>query len=74
MLSVESVFYSPEGKRETAEASWSKFSSQEGDHLVLLSVYKAYKSISNSDVSVSCISLAVCSPRVCFMNNIMWHV
>ncbi|CAH9097408.1 unnamed protein product [Cuscuta epithymum] len=42
MLSVESVFYAPREKLEEARIALKSFSSPEGDHLTLLSVYRTY--------------------------------
>lgn len=45
MLSVESVFYTPHDDRERANDLRRKFHSDEGDHLMLLKIYRAYKTI-----------------------------
>ncbi|XP_072041884.1 ATP-dependent RNA helicase DHX33-like [Amphiura filiformis] len=45
LLSVESVLHSPHTRREEAHAAWRKFSSSEGDHVMLLSVYRAFKAV-----------------------------
>ena len=42
MLSVDSVFYAPNEKRERANFSKKKFASYEGDHITLLNVFKAF--------------------------------
>jgi len=44
MLSTDSVFLSPAQKKDEAEASKIKFQSNEGDHITLLNVWRAYKS------------------------------
>ncbi|XP_041354256.1 ATP-dependent RNA helicase DHX33-like [Gigantopelta aegis] len=44
MLSVESVFFTPQNKRDAALAARKKFVSSEGDTVTLLNIYKAYKS------------------------------
>ncbi|PKA47082.1 putative pre-mRNA-splicing factor ATP-dependent RNA helicase [Apostasia shenzhenica] len=41
MLSVESIFYCPREKIEEARSAWKRFSSPEGDHIVLVSVFRA---------------------------------
>ncbi|KAI0494599.1 hypothetical protein KFK09_024740 [Dendrobium nobile] len=41
MLSVESIFYSPREKLEEARSAWKKFSSPDGDHLTLVTVFRA---------------------------------
>ncbi|XP_010260281.1 PREDICTED: pre-mRNA-splicing factor ATP-dependent RNA helicase DEAH10 [Nelumbo nucifera] len=41
MLSVESIFYTPREKLEEARAARKCFSSAEGDHLTLVTVYRA---------------------------------
>eukprot|EP01135_Chromosphaera_perkinsii_P011544 Nk52_evm2s2438 gene=Nk52_evmTU2s2438 len=48
MLSVDSVFYAPNDKREKANFSKRKFASYEGDHITLLNVFKAYKEAGES--------------------------
>ncbi|XP_022098582.1 putative ATP-dependent RNA helicase DHX33 [Acanthaster planci] len=45
LLSVESIQHSPQNKREAALAAWRKFQSSEGDHLTLLTMYRAYKAV-----------------------------
>lgn len=44
ILSGDSVLYFVEKNRERANEVWKKFQSNEGDHVMLLNVYKAYKS------------------------------
>lgn len=48
LLSTDSVFLTPSLKREEALASRVKFESNEGDHLTLLNVWRAYKSSNQS--------------------------
>lgn len=43
MLSVESPFYRPKDKQAQADLKRAKFFQPEGDHLVLLAVYEAWK-------------------------------
>lgn len=43
MLSVESPFYRPKEKQAQADAKKAKFFQPEGDHLVLLAVYEAWR-------------------------------
>ncbi|XP_075534879.1 ATP-dependent RNA helicase DHX33-like [Dermacentor variabilis] len=45
ILSGDSVLYFNEKQRERAAEVWRKFQSNEGDHVMLLNVYKAYKSV-----------------------------
>lgn len=45
ILSGDSVLYFNEKHRERAAEVWKKFQSNEGDHVMLLNVYKAYKSV-----------------------------
>uniref|UniRef100_L7M0F3 RNA helicase n=1 Tax=Rhipicephalus pulchellus TaxID=72859 RepID=L7M0F3_RHIPC len=45
ILSGDSVLYFNEKHRERAAEVWRKFQSNEGDHVMLLNVYKAYKSV-----------------------------
>jgi ATP-dependent RNA helicase DHX33 len=44
MLSVESVVYTPNDKRDHALSVRAKFTSPEGDHLMLLNLFRMYKS------------------------------
>ncbi|XP_057531100.1 pre-mRNA-splicing factor ATP-dependent RNA helicase DEAH10 isoform X2 [Amaranthus tricolor] len=41
MLSVESIFYMPREKQEEARTAIKRFSSSEGDHITLISVYRS---------------------------------
>jgi ATP-dependent RNA helicase DHX8/PRP22 len=43
MLSVESLFYRPKDKAAEADQKRAKFYQPEGDHLMLLTVYEAWK-------------------------------
>ncbi|XP_064395153.1 ATP-dependent RNA helicase DHX33-like [Halichondria panicea] len=45
MLSVDSVLFTPQDKRERALESRRKFVSPDGDHLMLLKIYRAFKSV-----------------------------
>ncbi|XP_064629745.1 ATP-dependent RNA helicase DHX33-like [Lineus longissimus] len=45
LLSVESVMLTPQNKRDEALAARRKFVSNEGDHVTLLNIYKAYKGV-----------------------------
>ncbi|XP_071481336.1 ATP-dependent RNA helicase DHX33-like [Diadema antillarum] len=47
VLSVESILHSPMYKREQAVAAWKKFFCSEGDHVTLLTVYRAFKAVKN---------------------------
>ncbi|XP_030838003.1 ATP-dependent RNA helicase DHX33 [Strongylocentrotus purpuratus] len=47
VLSVESILHSPMSKRDKALAAWKKFYCSEGDHVTLLSVYRAFKAVKN---------------------------
>lgn len=44
MLSTESVMFTPQHKREQANAMRNKLISFNGDHMMLINIYKAYKS------------------------------
>ncbi|XP_070532623.1 ATP-dependent RNA helicase DHX33-like [Ptychodera flava] len=45
MLSVESVLHTPHSKRENALAARKKFESSDGDFIMLLNIYKAYRAV-----------------------------
>lgn len=45
LLSVESVIFVPSKKRETAVEVHKKFQSNEGDHIMLMSIYKSFKNV-----------------------------
>lgn len=42
LLYIDSIFYVPPNKREAANEAMKKFASPEGDHVMLLNVFKAY--------------------------------
>ncbi|XP_060603694.1 ATP-dependent RNA helicase DHX33-like isoform X1 [Ruditapes philippinarum] len=48
LLSVDSVLYTPQSKREHAVAVRQKFMSSEGDHITLLNVFRAYKGVNGN--------------------------
>ncbi|KAG0469553.1 hypothetical protein HPP92_016253 [Vanilla planifolia] len=41
MLSVETIFYSPREKLEEARTVWKRFSSPDGDHVMLVRIFRA---------------------------------
>lgn len=45
MLSVDSVMFTPQSKREEALETRKKFISSDGDHVTYLNIYRAYKSV-----------------------------
>ncbi|XP_074605364.1 ATP-dependent RNA helicase DHX33 isoform X2 [Brevipalpus obovatus] len=45
LLSVENIFHIPSHKREEANEIHKKFRSSEGDHVTLLKLFKAYRSV-----------------------------
>ena len=51
MLSVDSVLFTPQKKREEAMAARKKFLSVDGDHMMLLSIYRGYKGARGNKVS-----------------------
>ncbi|KAK8787981.1 hypothetical protein V5799_022244 [Amblyomma americanum] len=51
ILSGDSVLYFNEKHRERAAEVWKKFQSNEGDHVMLLNVYKAYKSVKGNKMN-----------------------
>lgn len=53
LLSVDSVLYNPPAQREEVQSVRKKFISSEGDHLTLLSMYRAFKNISGNQVGCS---------------------
>ena len=59
MLSVDSVLYTPSNKREEAAVARKKFLSADGDHMTLLSIYRAYKGVKGNKVCV-CDVCCVC--------------
>ncbi len=52
MLSVESVLFTPPDRRERAMECRRKFVSTDGDHLMLLKIYRAFKSVKGNKVSL----------------------
>ena len=50
MLSVESVLYTPHDKRDSVAIIHKKFHSDDGDHMMLLKLYRAYKSAKGNKV------------------------
>ncbi|XP_051148356.1 pre-mRNA-splicing factor ATP-dependent RNA helicase DEAH10-like [Andrographis paniculata] len=53
MLSVESIFYAPRERLEESRIALRSFSSQDGDHLTLLNVYRAFDEFSEKAKLVS---------------------
>lgn len=45
LLSVDSVLHNPPAKRDEVQAARKKFISSEGDHITLLNIYRAFKSL-----------------------------
>ncbi|KAM9333838.1 ATP-dependent RNA helicase DHX33 isoform 2-T2 [Pholidichthys leucotaenia] len=45
LLSVDTVLYNPPVRREEVLAARKKFTSSEGDHMTLLSIYRAFKKV-----------------------------
>ncbi|XP_073471164.1 ATP-dependent RNA helicase DHX33 [Aquarana catesbeiana] len=45
LLSVDSVLHNPPAKRDDVQAARKKFISSEGDHITLLNIYRAFKSL-----------------------------
>ena len=45
LLSVDTIFYTPPNRRDTCNAVLQKYRSAEGDHITLLNIYRAYKSV-----------------------------
>lgn len=50
LLSVDTVLYNPPARREEVLAARKKFTSSEGDHMTLLSIYRAFKKVSGNKV------------------------
>uniref|UniRef100_UPI0037E8C29E ATP-dependent RNA helicase DHX33 n=1 Tax=Semicossyphus pulcher TaxID=241346 RepID=UPI0037E8C29E len=48
LLSVDTVLYNPPARRDEVLAARKKFSSSEGDHMTLLSIYRAFKKVSGN--------------------------
>ena len=56
MLSVDSVVFTPQNKREQAVAAHRKFSATaDGDHVTLLNIYRAYKGAKGNKVDRVCV-------------------
>ena len=53
MLSVEQPFYRPKEKQAQADAKKAKFFQAEGDHLMLLAIYEAWKNAKFSNPSAA---------------------
>ena len=45
LLSVDQIFFTPQGKRDQAIESRKKFAHRDGDHLMLLNVLKAWQDV-----------------------------
>ena len=45
LLSVDTIFYSPPNRRDNCHAVLQKYRSTEGDHITLLNIYHAFKSV-----------------------------
>ncbi|XP_010192757.1 PREDICTED: putative ATP-dependent RNA helicase DHX33 [Mesitornis unicolor] len=54
LLSVDSVLYNPPARRDEVQSVRKKFISSEGDHLTLLSVYKAFRNVNGNKVGCQC--------------------
>ena len=50
MLSVDSVVFTPHNRRELVAAAHRKFVSRDGDHVTLLNMFRAYKSVRGNKV------------------------
>lgn len=48
LLSVDTVLYNPPARRDEVQAARKKFTSSEGDHMTLLSIYRAFKKVSGN--------------------------
>ncbi|CAL9685890.1 unnamed protein product [Knipowitschia caucasica] len=48
LLSVDTVLYNPPARRDEVLAARKKFTSSEGDHITLLSIYRAFKKVSGN--------------------------
>ena len=51
MLSVDSVTFTPRNKKEAVSAIHKKFVSEDGDHVTLLNIHRAYKNNKGNRVS-----------------------
>src|SRR5688572_17379383 len=45
MLSVDTIFYSPNNQRDEANSAKKKFMNYDGDHITLLNVMKEYQTV-----------------------------
>ena len=45
LLSVDTIFYIPPNRRDTCNTVLQKYRSAEGDHIMLLNIYRAFKSV-----------------------------
>lgn len=52
LLSVDSVLYDPPSRRDEVQAVRRKFMSSEGDHIMLLNIYRAFKNLGRSKVGL----------------------
>ncbi len=50
LLSVDSVLFTPQDRREEAAAVRQKFTSPDGDHLTLLNIFRAYRAVRGNKV------------------------
>ncbi|XP_062470909.1 ATP-dependent RNA helicase DHX33 [Pezoporus occidentalis] len=48
LLSVDSVLYNPPARRDEVQSVRRKFISSEGDHLTLLSIYRAFRNVNGN--------------------------
>ncbi|KAK2537564.1 Dhx33 [Columba guinea] len=52
LLSVDSVLHNPPARREEVQSVRKKFISSEGDHLTLLSIYRAFRNVGGNKLSM----------------------
>ena len=52
MLSVDSVTFTPRNKKDIVNATHRKFLSEDGDHVTLLNIYRAYKNNKGNTVTM----------------------
>lgn len=45
LLSVDTIFYTPPNRRDSCNVVLQKYHSAEGDHIMLLNIYRAFKSV-----------------------------
>ncbi|XP_028410170.1 ATP-dependent RNA helicase DHX33-like isoform X2 [Dendronephthya gigantea] len=45
LLSVDTIFYTPPNRRDSCNAVLQKYRSAEGDHIMLLNIYRAFKAV-----------------------------